>query len=80
MEFGNTTDSQVLAQGTATARSWAVNQVSDTKGNYFTVTYTQDTGERNGLSGTDQLRRQCWSLAAALQLRAVRQLAVERAI
>jgi hypothetical protein len=43
MEFGHTTDSLVLAQGTSTARSWALNKVSDTKGNYFTVTYTNDT-------------------------------------
>src|SRR5581483_7392147 len=43
MQFGNTTDSQVLAKGTSTARSWALNKVSDTKGNYFTVTYTNDT-------------------------------------
>jgi hypothetical protein len=39
MEFGNTADSQVLAQGTTTARDWVVNKVSDTAGNYFTVTY-----------------------------------------
>jgi hypothetical protein len=31
MEFGHT-DSQVLAQGQTTARSWAINKVSDTKG------------------------------------------------
>src|SRR5215831_14646926 len=43
MEFGHTTDSLVLAQGKPTARNWAVNKVSDTKGNYFTVTYTNDT-------------------------------------
>jgi hypothetical protein len=43
MQFGNTADSQVLAQGKPTARSWAVNSVSDTKGNYYTVTYTNDT-------------------------------------
>src|SRR5580658_4596343 len=43
MQFGNTANSQILAQGKTTARSWAVNQVSDTKGNYFTVTYTNDT-------------------------------------
>jgi hypothetical protein len=43
MQFGNTTDSLVLAQGTSTARSWALNKLSDTKGNYFTVTYTNDT-------------------------------------
>src|SRR5581483_9325732 len=42
MQFGNTTDSQILAKGTSTARSWALNKVSDTKGNYFTVTYTND--------------------------------------
>jgi hypothetical protein len=43
MEFGYTVDSLVLAQGKPTARSWAVNKVSDTKGNYYTVTYTNDT-------------------------------------
>jgi hypothetical protein len=43
MEFGHTADSLVLAQGKLTARNWAVNKVSDTKGNYFTVTYTNDT-------------------------------------
>lgn len=42
MEFGHTADSQVLAQGKPTARSWAVNKVSDTKGNYYTATYTND--------------------------------------
>jgi hypothetical protein len=43
MQFGNTTDSRVLALGTTTARSWGVNKVSDTKGNYFSVIYTNDT-------------------------------------
>jgi len=43
MQFGNTPDSQILAQGKSTVRSWAVNKVTDTKGNYFTVTYTNDT-------------------------------------
>ncbi|WP_316185376.1 FG-GAP-like repeat-containing protein [Bradyrhizobium sp. SZCCHNRI1003] len=43
MEFGHTSDSQILAQGTATARVWAVNKVSDTKSNYFTVTYANDS-------------------------------------
>jgi Calx-beta domain/Salmonella virulence plasmid 65kDa B protein/Bacterial Ig domain/Insecticide toxin TcdB middle/N-terminal region/FG-GAP-like repeat len=43
MEFGNTTDSRILAQGTTTARSWAANKISDTKGNYLTITYTNDT-------------------------------------
>src|SRR5262245_12815470 len=37
MEFGHTSDSQILAVGKTTARAWAVNKVSDTKGNYLTV-------------------------------------------
>jgi len=43
LQFGNTTDSRILAQGKTTARSWGVNKVSDTKGNYFSVIYTNDT-------------------------------------
>ncbi|WP_316182059.1 MULTISPECIES: FG-GAP-like repeat-containing protein [unclassified Bradyrhizobium] len=39
MEFGHTADSQVPVVGRATARAWGVNKVSDTKGNYFSVTY-----------------------------------------
>lgn len=42
LQFGNTTDSRILAQGKTTARSWGVNKVSDTKGNYYTVTYVND--------------------------------------
>ena len=33
----------MLAQGKPTARDWVVSKVSDTKGNYFTVTYINDT-------------------------------------
>jgi hypothetical protein len=43
LEFGNTTDSRILAQGKASAQVWAVNKVSDTKHNYFAVTYINDT-------------------------------------
>ncbi|HXO69661.1 MAG TPA: FG-GAP-like repeat-containing protein, partial [Bradyrhizobium sp.] len=43
LQFGNTTDSRILAQGKTSARSWGVNKVSDTKGNYFAVTYVNDT-------------------------------------
>jgi hypothetical protein len=39
LEFGHTGNSQVMAQGTATARAWAVNKIADTKGNYLTVHY-----------------------------------------
>lgn len=50
LQFGNTTGSTgsrilALSQGspTSTARSWALNQVSDTKGNYYSVIYNNDT-------------------------------------
>lgn len=42
MEFGNSVDARDLAQGGATVRNWLVNKVSDTKGNYFTITYIND--------------------------------------
>lgn len=42
MELGNTADSRVEAVGKTTARTWAVNKISDTVGNYMTVTYTDD--------------------------------------
>ena len=44
MEFGNTTDSRVLGINSS-ARIWAVNKVSDTKSNYFTVTYYTANGQ-----------------------------------
>ena len=42
MEYGNTGDSRIEAQGKPTVRVWALNKVSDTKGNYFGVTYAED--------------------------------------
>ena len=47
MEFGHTADSLVLAQGISAPSSWALDQISDTAGNYLTVTYAQNsaTGE-----------------------------------
>jgi hypothetical protein len=44
MQFGSAGDSQILAQGSTTARVWALHQVADTKGNYFTVSYNVDGG------------------------------------
>jgi hypothetical protein len=41
LEYGNTADSRVEAAGRAEARVWAVNKVSDTVGNYLTVTYSE---------------------------------------
>jgi hypothetical protein len=43
IEYGNTADSRIEAQGKPTARVWAVNKMSDTKGNYLTVSYTEDS-------------------------------------
>src|SRR5262249_48282403 len=39
---------QVFAQCTPTVRSWAVNQVSDTKGNFYNVHYQNDTSTCGG--------------------------------
>src|SRR5713226_7067282 len=42
MEYGVTTDSRIEAQGKPTARLWALNKVQDTKGNYLTISYSED--------------------------------------
>jgi hypothetical protein len=42
MEFGNTADSKIEAQGKASVRVWALNRTSDTKANFFAVSYTED--------------------------------------
>ena len=42
MEFGNSADSRIEAQGKTSVRVWALNKTSDTKSNYFTVSYTED--------------------------------------
>ena len=42
MEYGNSADSRIQPQAQATAMLWALNKVSDTVGNYLTITYTQD--------------------------------------
>ncbi|MDO8412450.1 MAG: SpvB/TcaC N-terminal domain-containing protein, partial [Gallionellaceae bacterium] len=42
IEFGNTTDSRIEAQGKTDVRAWAVNKISDTIGNYLTISYTED--------------------------------------
>jgi len=43
IELGNSVDSRILAQGKTAARVWAANKISDTVGNYLTVTYVNDT-------------------------------------
>ncbi len=42
LEYGNTGDSQIEAQGKSSVRVWALNKTSDKKGNYLTVTYAED--------------------------------------
>lgn len=48
MEYGKTEDSRIEAQGKIDAQGhgvvvvWALNRVTDVKGNYYTVTYTED--------------------------------------
>ena len=43
MQFGNTANARLLSTTTVTVqRGWLLNKLSDTKGNYLTVTYTSD--------------------------------------
>jgi hypothetical protein len=45
MEYGNDAPnyySRIEAQGRSTVRVWALNKISDKKGNYLTVTYAED--------------------------------------
>jgi RHS repeat-associated protein len=41
-EYGNTADSRIEAQGRVEVRQWGVNKVSDTKGNYLAVSYSEN--------------------------------------
>jgi hypothetical protein len=41
-EYGNTADSRIEAQGTASVRAWAINKTSDAKGNYLAFSYNED--------------------------------------
>ncbi len=42
LEYGHTSDSQILAQGSSVARTWALSRVADSKSNYYAVSYTND--------------------------------------
>ncbi|MBS0422255.1 MAG: VCBS repeat-containing protein [Proteobacteria bacterium] len=42
-QYGNTTDSALLATGTASVIMWALNRVTDRFGNHMDVVYTNDT-------------------------------------
>ena len=41
-EFGNTDDSKIEASGKLNVIYWLLNKVTDTKDNYFTITYEED--------------------------------------
>jgi hypothetical protein len=43
MEFGVTADSRIIPSGQPTAMTWALNKVIDTKGNYYVITYVNDS-------------------------------------
>ncbi|MEN0045497.1 MAG: FG-GAP-like repeat-containing protein [Bacteroidota bacterium] len=45
MEYGYVAPAQIEAEGTAKILFWLVNKVTDTKGNYYTITYQEDNGE-----------------------------------
>ena len=61
VEYGNSNDSHIEAQGHNLANVWAVNKISDTVGNYQTFIYSEDSinGEfyptRINYSGNDNL-------------------------
>lgn len=44
LEYGNTPDSKIEAQGQSAVRVWALNRLADKAGNYFTVSYVEDAG------------------------------------
>jgi RHS repeat-associated protein len=43
-EYGNTSDSRVLASGTTTAIQWYLDKVTDAAGNTMTISYSEATG------------------------------------
>ena len=47
IEFGNTSDSSIELDGASHVRIWMVNKVSDTVGNYLTVSYATISGDSN---------------------------------
>ncbi|MCF3945757.1 FG-GAP-like repeat-containing protein [Acidiphilium iwatense] len=52
MEFGNTPDSRVMLAGIASVRTWLVDRIADTTGNYLTVSYNVNPG---GISGNSEV-------------------------
>lgn len=44
-EYGGTSNSRIEAEGKTSVLFWAVNKITDTKGNYLTVSYSEVDGE-----------------------------------
>ncbi|MCC7486075.1 MAG: hypothetical protein IT529_13965, partial [Burkholderiales bacterium] len=42
LEYGNSASSSIEAQGIATVRTWMVNKISDTVGNFLSLSYIED--------------------------------------
>ena len=45
MEYGKTADARIEAVGKSEARQWALSRVTDTVGNYLTVSYREEDGQ-----------------------------------
>ncbi|WP_298609897.1 FG-GAP-like repeat-containing protein [uncultured Thiobacillus sp.] len=43
LEYGNTADSRIEAQGKTEVMLWSLNKLQDTVGNYLTISYIEDT-------------------------------------
>lgn len=43
LEYGNSVDSRIESQGRSEARTWALNRIQDSKSNYLTISYTEDS-------------------------------------
>jgi len=64
-EYGNTTDSQIVAQGKSAVMVWALDKISDTLGNYVAFKYTvsQSTAWGSGTSAANPRPGTEWNLA-----------------
>jgi RHS repeat-associated protein len=45
IEYGNTSDSKIEANGTSTVMTWRVNKITDVYGNYISFSYNEINGE-----------------------------------
>ena len=52
IQYGATGDSRIEAQGKTVVRAWAANKITDTVGNFLTISYTEDNA-----NGTYQANR-----------------------